>query len=479
MPTKPTTQLQKILRRTFVLSSMITLAACTSMTATTNPSHSTMPPIVFMHGNGDHAALWQTTLWRFESNGWPADRLFALDMPLPQSRDDDSKPQAGRSSADENRDYLKAEVERVLKVTGASKVVLMGNSRGGNAIRNYIQTGGGDKTVSHAILGGTPNHGVWAIKGFREANEFAGTGPFLTMLNSPKNAAGDEVISSKDGVQWMTVRSLDNDKFAQPDGLWIGMKGTATNVTFAGPELKGAKNVVIPKIDHRETSFSKPAFDAAFEFITGAAPKVDVIKQERVKLSGRVTGLTVGAVDNLPVVGAQLEIYATGKNGERLGTALASQKIATSGEWGGAPSGVGSGIEVANDQPLEFVITAAGYATTHIYRSPFHRSSSIVQLRAERIADADSKDPAAKAIVNLFRPRGYFDLSRDTMSFDGKPAPGLSPSGAGLAISKIKLASDENRAISGEWMGERVTGRTWPAAGGNSGGHTVTLELTY
>ena len=436
----------RFLRRSLlVTAASLAIVGCTSM-STSTPSLTAMPPIVFMHGNGDHAALWQTTLWRFESNGWPADRLFALDMPLPQSRDDNSKAQEGRSSADENRDYLKAQVERVLKQTGASKVVLMGNSRGGNAIRHYIQTAGGDKTLSHAILGGTPNHGVWAIKGFREANEFAGTGPFLTMLNAPKNAAGDEVISSKDGVQWMTVRSLDNDKFAQPDGLWIGAKGTATNVTFAGPELKGAKNVVIPKIDHRETSFSKPAFDAAFEFITGYAPKADVTKQDQVKLSGRVTGITAGAVDNMPLVGAQLEIYAVGKEGERLGAVLSSQTIAANGMW--------SGIEVASTQPLEFVITASGYATTHIYRSPFHRSSSIVHLRAERMADADAKEALegkTKAIVNFFRPRGYFDLSRDTMSLDGKPAPGLPPSGAGLP--RCVCRRDESFGLCGAGFG--------------------------
>lgn len=36
------------------------------------------PPIVFVHGNGDTAALWQSTLWRFESNGWPRSRLHAI-----------------------------------------------------------------------------------------------------------------------------------------------------------------------------------------------------------------------------------------------------------------------------------------------------------------------------------------------------------------------------------------------------------------
>ena len=54
------------------------------------------PPIVFVHGNGDSAALWQTTIWRFESNGWPRDRLFALDQPMPLARDDDTVAQPGR-----------------------------------------------------------------------------------------------------------------------------------------------------------------------------------------------------------------------------------------------------------------------------------------------------------------------------------------------------------------------------------------------
>src|SRR5258708_25717380 len=37
----------------------------------------------------------------------------------------------------------------------------------------------------------------------------------------------------------------------------------------------------------------------------------------------------------------------------------------------------------------EFVISAEGFATTHIYRSPFPRSSEIVHLRPARIAEAD------------------------------------------------------------------------------------------
>src|SRR5258706_7186085 len=118
------------------------------------------PPILFIHGNGDTAALWLTTIWRFESNGWPRERLFALDAPNPLALSDDAKPQEGRTSSAEHLQQVAAEVERVRKLTGADKVVLVGNSRGGYPIRSYIRNGGGGGTVSHAILGGGPKHGV-------------------------------------------------------------------------------------------------------------------------------------------------------------------------------------------------------------------------------------------------------------------------------------------------------------------------------
>jgi triacylglycerol lipase len=423
------------------------------------------PPIVFVHGNGDTAALWLTTQWRFESNGWPRERLHAIEVPYPNSRDDDSKPQAGRTSTAEHMAYLSAEVDKVLAATGAKQVVLMANSRGGNAVRNYIQNGGGAAKVSHAILGGTPNHGVWAIPGFREGNEFSGTGPFLKSLNAPKNAAGDEVIGP---VKWMTIRSDNNDKFAQPDGLWIGMKGTATFVTFAGPELKGATNVVIPRIDHRETSYSPAAFDAAYRFITGQAPQTTGFAAEpAIVLNGKVTGLGLdsnnpasgGFVNNLPVSAATVEIYETNTaTGERIGSAAHRKTTAADGQWGPFTAKAGSSYE--------FVIAAPGYATLHMYRSAFPRSSSILHLRAERIAPTDQD---AGSIANFTRPRGYFDADRDTLSFDGiTPPPGIARgTGAGSAASKIKSAAGSApRSISAEFNGQKLTGRTWPAAQG-------------
>lgn len=59
------------------------LAACALPPArqSAEPMPPPAVPIVFVHGNGDTAALWQTTLWRFESQGWPRERLHAIDLP--------------------------------------------------------------------------------------------------------------------------------------------------------------------------------------------------------------------------------------------------------------------------------------------------------------------------------------------------------------------------------------------------------------
>ncbi len=420
------------------------------------------PPIVFVHGNGDSAALWLTTLWRFESNGWPRARLHAVDMPRPLARNDDAVAQDGRSSSAEQANFLAAEVDKLRQRTGAAKVVLVGNSRGGNAIRAYIANGG-DKFVSHAVLGGTPNHGVWAHQGFLPGSEFNGTGPFLKAMNAPKGPNGDEVTP---GVKWLTLRSDGNDKFAQPDGVWIGQPGVATHVTADGPALKGALNLVLPGLDHREVSYHRQAFAKTYEFITGAAPVTEAFRPEtQVVLDGLVSGLGAGAQTNLPLAGATVEVYAVNSaSGERQGSALHRKLIGADGRWG--PFTTGPQVH------LEFVLAAPSYDTLHVYRQPFPRSSSVVNLRAERLAAADK---TAAAVLNFVRPRGYFGLPRDVVSFDGiNPAPGVPQGVAGVAGSKLVLREGAGRTVLAQFNNERLAARAWPAGEG----HTVTLELS-
>jgi triacylglycerol esterase/lipase EstA (alpha/beta hydrolase family) len=109
-----------------------TAPAASTHAAATTRADDPPAPILFVHGNGDSSALWITTLWRFESNGYPREQLFTIDYPNPTARDDDTIPQPTRSGTEEQRAQLAAKVDAVLAQTGAPKLILVGNSRGAN-----------------------------------------------------------------------------------------------------------------------------------------------------------------------------------------------------------------------------------------------------------------------------------------------------------------------------------------------------------
>ena len=280
----------------------------------------------------------------------------------------------------------------MLASTDARKVVLVGNSRGGNTIRNYVQNGGGDKVVSHVVLGGNPAHGIWSIAGFNEGSEFSARSHFIRQLNAPKGPGGDEVTP---GVQWLTLRSDSNDKYAQPDGRWIGEPGTPTHVGYDGPALKGATNVVLPGVDHRETSFSPAAFCRHL-----AVPDGQRAPHHRHRAGGRLIALDgrspASAVEHRPgqrpvhqqpAAGRRaLAVYAVdGDTGERTRRRGAPQGRS-------APTAAGDRWREARGTPYEFVIAAAGYATTHIYRSRFR-----VPRRVVNCGPNGSRKPIAMA----------------------------------------------------------------------------------
>src|SRR5207237_9220944 len=129
-----------------------------------------------VHGNGGHAAIAITTLGRMESNGVPRDRMFAIDFTDPLARSDDSKPEPNKSSTEEQRRELGEAIKELKRRTGASRVALVGNSRGGYSIRSYIKNGGA-ADVSQAVLVGVPNHGVLAWDD-NLRNVFYGRAPF-------------------------------------------------------------------------------------------------------------------------------------------------------------------------------------------------------------------------------------------------------------------------------------------------------------
>ena len=117
-------------------------------------------PIIFVHGNSGSAQQFETNAMRFVSNGFPQNRIFTLEY-------DTSLPTNDHAIA-----ALDVLVARVKQKTGATKVNLLGHSRGtlvahawlgtperASQINRYVNY---DGVWSDALPGGVPTLAVWA-----------------------------------------------------------------------------------------------------------------------------------------------------------------------------------------------------------------------------------------------------------------------------------------------------------------------------
>jgi hypothetical protein len=152
-----------------------------------------------------------------------------------------------------------------------------------------------------------------------------------------------------------------------------------------------------------------------------------------------------------------VEVFRTDpETGVRVGEALHRRVTGADGRWGP--------VAVAPDWTLEFVLAQPGGApTTHIYRSPFPRSSGVVHLRAARpLADADR---AAGGVLLMTRPRGYFGVPRDAVFLDGRVPADVPRGTARVAVAALRLlAAELGRPVVALFNEERVVARAWPSA---------------
>jgi hypothetical protein len=288
--------------------------------------------------------------------------------------------------------------------------------------------------------------------------EYNGTGPFLRKLNGGAKEAPE-------GVPTLTLRSDGYDVYAQPDAAYLGKPGVPTGIDAKGPELTGATNLVLDRVDHRGTALSPRAFEEIYAFIVGKPPtRIAITPEAEVTLNGRVTGEVAGTVTNRPVEGAKIEVYATDpETGARKGAPLLTKTTGADGVWGP--------LKTDPNSTLEFVITAEGQPTTHIYRSPIPRSFAAFDLRPSIVGP--DKDQAATVLMK--RPRGYFGLPRDVVILDGKTPADIPPGVPAVWSTKLDLAALEDRPIVAEYNLERIVVRAWPG----KDGHITIAELTY
>jgi len=229
--------------------------------------------------------------------------------------------------------------------------------------------------------------------------------------------------------------------------------GSPTNVTAEGPELKGARNVVIPGLDHRETAYHPLAFKAMYEFITGKAPAtVEITHEERPVLNGLVSGFVNGSYTNLPLPGVTVAVYEVDpETGQRRGEAAHKKTTGWDGTWGP--------FTASSSAYYEFVFNSPGGPVFHIYRTPFLRSSNIIGLRV-----GPAPRGAAGDTVTISRPRGYLGVGRDTFSIDGKAPEGVAPGVPTNDSGRMLFPAGAQRPVKVVLNKDSMTVQTWPAA---------------
>jgi triacylglycerol esterase/lipase EstA (alpha/beta hydrolase family) len=174
-------------------------------------SASHVDPILFVHGYTSNAATWNTTIARFQADGWEANRLFAYTF----------------SSTQSNATIAQAVAQRVNEIkaaTGAAKVDIITHSMGGLSSRYYLKNLGGAANVDDWVSLAGPNHGTtWAYGCFffSPCNQMIPGSSFLNQLNS-----GDETPGAVNyGTFWSSCDELIN-----PDTSTILSGATNTNV---------------------------------------------------------------------------------------------------------------------------------------------------------------------------------------------------------------------------------------------------------
>jgi triacylglycerol lipase len=221
--------------RRLILSGLLSLFSTVAifMPSGEQSTASHVDPVLFVHGYTSNAATWNTTIARFQADGWESNRLFAYTF----------------SSTQSNATVAQAVSQRVNEIkaaTGAAKVDIITHSMGGLSSRYYIKNLGGAANVDDWVSLAGPNHGTsWAYGCFffSPCNQMIPGSSFLNQLNS-----GDETPGAVNyGTFWSSCDELIN-----PDTSTI---------------LSGATNTGVGCLSHSGVKDSAAVYALVREFV--------------------------------------------------------------------------------------------------------------------------------------------------------------------------------------------------------------------
>ena len=96
-------------------------------------------PILLIHGYTMNRSCWTYFRWRFKQAG--RSNVFTINFPP-------------FGTIEQFSNQLSRRIDRILELTGAEKIILIGHSQGTVVSSHYIQNGGADKVATLVALGG-------------------------------------------------------------------------------------------------------------------------------------------------------------------------------------------------------------------------------------------------------------------------------------------------------------------------------------
>jgi hypothetical protein len=167
---------------------------------------------------------------------------------------------------------------------------------------------------------------------------------------------------------YVNVDGQDQNPGVPTLAVWAG-RGTP------GRNMDGAQNVTIPDQTHVQTCTSAESFIQYYTFVTGRAPRRDIVRRHRIEVAGKALDFP----QNSGLIAATVQVWPVDANGQRT-TAMPLASIAIvdgsigGGKWGPVP--------VQRGQRYEFALVQSPVQTLHIYYEPFVRSDHTLRLLA-------------------------------------------------------------------------------------------------
>jgi pimeloyl-ACP methyl ester carboxylesterase len=313
-------------------------------------------PVLFVHGFESAGSNFASQVMRFESNGYPTNWIETIDY----------NSTAANGSKAEVEKQIEEAIEHLKKVSGKSKVDLVGHSEGTSV--DYAYLAEGEKAAAHR----------------------ASVAFYANLDGNEKNP----------GVPTLAVWAGR----CPPPGPTDKEGGTAT-CKFGSPRhMEGQENVFIPNATHVQVSTSALTFQDMYKFFRGKMPRRD-IKAAKKKETIQLAGKALEFPQNTALTGDTVEVWPLNEEGLRTTktpiykTVISSTGVGA-GEWGP--------VTAQPYQRYEFALVGAEGKTLHVYMEPFVRSDYDIRLlNSTAIGTASGKFPKSSGAV-MIRYKEYW-----------------------------------------------------------------------